>query len=162
MNLLNKEQIAIIGFFIFTIICKWVGIIYLIILFLFNRKIQELPPIIFCLSIFYLYMNVSDLFEKHNEPIGNIASELNIDDYPIQDYYSEIGYKIDFIGKASDKIYASASKIITLPCQDIKRTDIFLLSGTHVRKLNENERIPKSVADETGRVTDYLNYYNGK
>ena len=156
MNLSKKEILIVIPFFVFSFFCVWGGIFYLLILFLFYKRNKEILIITFCLSSYYLYSNINDLIKKHDENISIIANRLNIDDYTIQEYYSEMGYKINFIGKVSNTIYASASKIVTLPCQDISRTDIFLLSGTHVRKLNEDERVPKSIVDETSKIIDSL------
>ena len=155
---LTKKQIAgIVLFFFLSFICKWFGIIYLSILFKIAKTNNTFYLIVSAILLFmYIQTPIKKYFEDKNSIISEVAYELDIDDYPIQKFYSDIGYRTEFIGVSSGIIFATASKIVTLPCQEIDRYDMFSINGNHIEKLTNYEDIPKVVYEKTYKISRIL------
>ena len=155
----KKQKILFISAIIFTLfgnifMCEWIVVAILLIgSLIVYKKTNDFGFVWFPLLM--ISMGIYDeiikpLWEDYNPIVANIAYELNIkNDYEIQEYYKTKGYRIDWIGKASNIIYASAEKIITIPCSNTKRYDKFLISGTHIEQLKSSKSIPKIVFDRT-------------
>ncbi len=148
---------ALLLFILFTLsifICGWIVLLILfIIAFLYYKKTKDIGAVGFVLILisFGIYDNLAKpLWQDYNPIIVDIAYELNIEnEYEIQEFYNKMGYRTNWIGKASNIIYASANKIIAIPCSDTIRYDKFLISGLHLKKLKTYKNIPEVVFNKT-------------
>ncbi len=146
-------------------ICIWLGLIIMLLLsYKLSRQSSNtddkmLPIIPIVLILYFIYSDLAKpLYQDHNPLIEEIAMELNIQNsYKIQSYYNKLGYRTNWIGQASNIIYASAEKIITIPCVNRERYDKFLISGTHIKQLKSYKSIPQVIFDKTDQANQSLN-----